>query len=71
LLRVAYKIMAKAIVLRVRDVAKKIECREQTGFVQGWFILDTMLSAWEAMEWARESSQQALFLKIDFDKAYD
>jgi hypothetical protein len=26
---------------------------------------------WEAMEWARESGQQALFLKIDFDKAYD
>jgi hypothetical protein len=30
-----------------------------------------VISAWEAMEWAKETSQQALFLKIDFDKAYD
>ena len=34
------------------------------------FILDIVLSAWEDMDWEKESSQHALFLKIDLDKAY-
>lgn len=34
------------------------------------FILDIVIASWEAMEWARESGHQALFLKIEFDKAY-
>nr|QHR88372.1 hypothetical protein Q903MT_gene2385 [Picea sitchensis] len=63
--------MAKANALRMRDVARNIVLREQTGFVQGCFILNTVFSAWEAMEWARETDQRALFFKIDFDKAYD
>jgi hypothetical protein len=45
--------------------------QEHTSFVKGRFILDTVVSTWEAMEWARETSQQSLILKIDFDKAYD
>lgn len=61
--------MVKAVALRVRDVARKIVRREKTGFVQGRFI-ETVISAWEAMEWARDTGQQALFLKIDFYKAY-
>ena len=30
-----------------------------------------MIASLEAMEWARECLQQALFLKIDFDKSYE
>jgi hypothetical protein len=41
------------------------------GFVLGRFILDTVNYAWEAMEWARETGQYSLLLKIDFVKAYD
>lgn len=55
----------------MQDVAKKIVYKEQMGFVQGIFILDIVIVAWEAMEWAREYGKQALFLKIDVDKAYD
>ena len=29
------------------------------------FISDTMISTWEAIEWARVSGQEAIFLKID------
>ena len=41
------------------------------GFVQGRFILDTLISSWQVMEWDREWLQQILFLKIDFDKSYE
>lgn len=70
-LTVSYKIMAKEIVLRVREVARKIVRREQIGFVPGHFIVDIVISSCEAMDWATKTSQQAIFLKIDFDKAYD
>jgi hypothetical protein len=43
LLSVAYKIMAKAMALQVRDVAWKIVHKEKHGFVQGCFILDTVI----------------------------
>jgi hypothetical protein len=60
LLEVAYNTLAKAIALQVHNVVQ----REQTSFVWG-FISDTMISAWEAIEWARVSGQEAIFLKID------
>jgi hypothetical protein len=60
LLEVAYNTLAKEIALQVHNVVR----REQTSFVWG-FILDTMISAWEAIEWARVSGQEAIFLKID------
>jgi hypothetical protein len=60
LLEVAYNTLAKAIALQVHNVVR----REQTSFVWG-FISDTVISAWEAIEWARVSGQEAIFLKID------
>jgi hypothetical protein len=41
------------------------------GFVYGRFIPAIVIYAWEAIDWAKEISQKYLFLKIDFDKAYD
>jgi len=63
--------MAKSLALRVQEVARKIFHPQYIGFILGRFILDTFLSTWEDMEWARESRQQALFLKMDVYKAYD
>jgi hypothetical protein len=51
LLSVTYKIMAKVVALQVRDLAKKIVRKEKIEFVQWHFILDTVRSSWEAMEW--------------------
>jgi hypothetical protein len=56
----AYNTLAKAIALQVHNVVR----REQTGFLWG-FISDIVISAWEAIEWARVSGQEAIFLKID------
>jgi len=71
LLSVAYKIMAKAMARKIHSVAKNVVRQEQVGFVQGRFILDTVISAWEGLEWAQGTGQETYFLKIDFDKAYD
>ena len=63
--------MAKYLVVRIQCVAKKVVRQDQTSFVLGQFILDTMFSTWEDMDWTKESGQHAIFLKIDFDKSYD
>jgi hypothetical protein len=60
LLEVAYNTLAKEISLKVHNVVR----REQTSFVWG-FILDIVISAWEAIKWARVSGQESIFLKID------
>lgn len=44
---------------------------EQNGFIKSRFILDNIIVVWEGMEWASHSKQNAIFLKIDFVKAYD
>lgn len=67
LLSVSCKILAKALALRMQRVVSWIVREEETGFVQGRFILDIVISAWEAMDWARETSQDFLFLKISFE----
>jgi len=39
--------------------------------VQGRYILDNVITIWEGMQWAQSLGQDALFIKIDFEKAYD
>jgi hypothetical protein len=52
-------------------VTSRIVHEEQIGFIQSKFILHTIIFAWETMKWARETRQDSLFIKIDFDKAYE
>lgn len=33
--------------------------------------MDNILTIWEGMEWDRISGQNIIFIKIDFEKAYD
>jgi hypothetical protein len=70
-LNVSYKIIAKALALKIRHLLPLIVRPEQTGFIKSRYILDNIIAVWEGMEWARQSKQAALFLKIDFAKAYD
>ncbi|KAH9288546.1 hypothetical protein KI387_032663, partial [Taxus chinensis] len=44
---------------------------KQTSFIQGRFILDNIVAVWEGVEWACKSHQATMFIKIDFEKAYD
>ena len=53
LLNTSYKIIAKALATRIKPVTQMIVRSEQTGFLGGRFILDNLMLAWEACEWAR------------------
>ena len=64
LLNCAYKIYAKALALRLRDHMKVWFQQEQKGFIKGRFILDNIVTLWEAKEYAEESGQDYIFSKL-------
>ncbi|GLJ49275.1 hypothetical protein SUGI_1041170 [Cryptomeria japonica] len=71
LLNVSYKILAKILALRLQDILPKIISSTQTGFIKGRYILENVITSWEAMNWAKLSQQNCAMLLLDFEKAYD
>ena len=71
MLSTAYKIYAKALALRLTDHLNKWIGKEQKGFVNGRYILYAIIALWEGVDYAHHSRQDILFVKIDYDKAYD
>lgn len=70
-LNMNYKIIAKDIALKLWSLLPLIICPKHTSFVMRRYILDNVNVVWEGMEWAHSYNQDALFSKIDFEKAYD
>jgi hypothetical protein len=66
LINVAYKIVAKALQKRIQPIMSEIIHEDQTSFLPMRYILDNVLLQHEAIEWARESRQEMLLLKLDF-----
>ncbi|KAL3675882.1 hypothetical protein R1sor_025830 [Riccia sorocarpa] len=71
LLTTTYKIIAKIIAGRLKQMLPGLVNRQQTGFIAGRDILENVLSLRLAQEWAQVSRQDAVFVKLDFQKAYD
>jgi len=68
---VSYKIISKDLTLKLILLLPLTIRPKKTHFVKGHYILDNVIVIWEGMEWARVSDQEALFIKIDFEKTYD
>ncbi|KAL3675635.1 hypothetical protein R1sor_025583 [Riccia sorocarpa] len=71
LMTLIYKIISKLLANRVRIVIPKLIDKQQTGFVMGRRITDNVLSVKLGQEWEEWTSQNILFVKLDFIKAYD
>ncbi|MCO5580130.1 hypothetical protein L7F22_033997 [Adiantum nelumboides] len=71
MLNTAYKVYAKAIANRITILLMKWISKEQKGFIKGRKLVEPVISLWEGFENASESGQDFVFVKIDFDKAYD
>jgi hypothetical protein len=63
-----YKIILKVLALRIQRFKKRIVRLKKTGFVQGIFSLDTVPTACECIEWARETNQNSLLLLLTLIK---
>ena len=71
LLGTAYKILAKAVSLRLQPFMDELIHSTQTGFVKGRSILDNIFTFWEASALARLRGEDLAILLLDFEKAYD
>ncbi|XP_049937088.1 uncharacterized protein LOC126410669 [Nymphaea colorata] len=66
-----YKIIAKIIVIRMRDVIMRLVQRNQAAFSKGRQIQDNILWANEIANSKDFWSKGGCFLKLDLSKAYD
>lgn len=71
LLNVSYKILAKAMQIHLQPLLKDVISPEQSAFLPFHHILGNILLQYETVEWAKNSNQDLIFLKLDFTKAYD
>lgn len=66
-----YKVFAFPLASRISPIMNNIILKEQKGFIKNRFILDAIITLWEAIEYAQDENQDFVLYKIDFDKAYD
>jgi exonuclease III len=71
LLNTSYKILAKALQLRLQPMLPEIIDPDQTAFVPMRYILDNILVTHETIDHAKCSKQDLVFLKLDYRKAFD
>jgi len=66
-----YKIIAKVLAERIKNVLPHVIDESQSTFLKGRGILDNILMANEVVEDLRRGGRSGLCLKMDFEKAYD
>ena len=66
-----YKIIAKLLSSRLKDVITPLIDESQNDFVRIRQILDGVLIANESLRWLKKNRISGVLVKIDFQKAYD
>ncbi|KAL3685957.1 hypothetical protein R1sor_003979 [Riccia sorocarpa] len=71
LMGITYKLIGKLLALRLKRLVADLTSPQQTGFIEGRTLFDNLLGSRLGAEWAISSNQEAMFLKLDFSKAFD
>ena len=71
LLNVDYKILARCIAKRIEPFLPKLIHSDQTGFMKDRFIGQNVRLLSDLMEYTDVKKISAIFLFIDFEKAFD
>ncbi|OAE25859.1 hypothetical protein AXG93_2145s1580 [Marchantia polymorpha subsp. ruderalis] len=66
-----YKIIARILAGRLQMLLQKLVLPQQTGFIKERHMLDNVLTLWMAPDVAKTCRHQGMFVKLDFEKAYD
>jgi len=66
-----YKVLAKVLANRLRNVIGSVVSDSQFAFVKGKQILDGVIIANEVVDEARRLNKEMIFFKVAFEKAYD
>jgi hypothetical protein len=71
LINYSFKIFAKAMNNRLEMVCNRLLAPNQTTFVKGRFILESVVSAHEIIHRVVRSKEKGVILKLDYENAYD
>lgn len=71
MLSIIYKCFFKLLATRLSPHKQIVINTWQTGFIPNKFILKNILLAWLTYDWLVQHGTAALFLKLDFEKAFD
>src|SRR4051812_20175119 len=71
LLNCSFKIFTKVLTNRLAKVIGRIISLNQSAFIRGRFILESVVTAHEIIHEVHSSKSKGLVLKIDYEKAYD
>lgn len=71
LLNCSYKIFTKVLTNRINVVADRMISSNQTAFIKGRYILESVVTAHEILHSVYHSNSSGCVLKPDYEKAYD
>jgi hypothetical protein len=71
LINCSFKIFSKALNNRLEMICDRPLAPNQTAFVRGRYILESVVSAHEIIHEALNGGKKGLVLKLDYEKAYD
>lgn len=66
-----YKILAKVLANRVKQVLPSVIDEKQSAFLEGRNMLNSVLVVNKVIDEARRMKKPIIFFKVDFEKAYD
>lgn len=71
LLNLDFKIVSKALAIRLQSCIKEVVSEDQTGFIRGRSILTNLLNIQSLIEKSDVENQPGYLLAVDFQKAFD
>lgn len=71
MLTMTYKVISKLLVERFKPIIPQLVDKQQMGFFQGRCITDNILAFKLGQEHAIATLQEVIFMKLDFEKAFD
>jgi len=66
-----YKVISKLLVNRLKRVLPNVIDKNQTAFLSGKSLLDSVLVANETVDFLKKEKQKGVIVKVDYEKAYD
>jgi hypothetical protein len=71
LLKCSFKMFSKLLTLRLERVCQRLIAKEQSAFIRGIYILESVVVANEVVHSIHKSKEAGVILKLDYEKAYD
>jgi hypothetical protein len=71
LLNCSFKFFSEILTLRLEKVSQRLVAKEQSAFIRGRYILESVVIAHEIVHSIHKTKTPGVVIKLDYEKAYD